>query len=813
MMKFQRFRLIALVTLLCSVSPSLPSELSVFSTSPAIAQTSESRKAEAERLFEQGNQQYHAEEPDAAIQSWQQALTIYQEIGDRLGEAASLGNIAIVDRGRGEYAKALEALERVGEIMQELDDLNGQVRVLQQLGLLYRALGNDERAEDLLTEQLKRARDIPNRAEEAAAQGNLGLIYMDMERYDDAIDAMEEQLTIAREINDEGQQENALANLGLVNEASNNYDEALSYYERVLALRQARGDWIGEGYILGSMGLLYRRMRDYSQAIRAIRRYVESARESGDRRGEGVALNNLGVVLYESDNIEEAVSTLYAAIEIRESLRPGLDDTQKISIDNANHSTFGTLQVALIEQKEIDRALEISERGRARAFWELSSQNLSLPSGENTELIAIEQIQQIARQQNATLVEYSIVPNEKLYIYVVQPTGEIEFRAVDLPEDISLAELVDNGRDCIIHKRQCRGNRDRTLPTVGDLVEFNDDQFEEPWQVVEVDVRQGTLKVKLEGFEGEPIERSITDVAAIVNAFNRPRLQQLHQLLIQPIADLLPDDENERVIFIPHQQLFLVPFPALQDEAGNYLIEKHTILSAPSIQMLALTRQARRGDGETGGRGEVLVVGNPTMPSIWNPETEETERLSNLPDAESEAVAIANLFNTQPFIKGDATESAVTQQMPTARLIHLATHGLLHYGILEETGVRDFPGAIALAPDNGEDGFLTSAELQEMELQAELVVLSACKTGQGDITSDGVIGLSRSLVAAGVPSLIVSLWSVEDDTTAELMIRFYQNLDGTDDKAQALRQAMLDTMAEHPNPRNWAAFTLIGEAF
>ena len=127
--------------------------------------------------------------------------------------------------------------------------------------------------------------------------------------------------------------------------------------------------------------------------------------------------------------------------------------------------------------------------------------------------------------------------------------------------------------------------------------------------------------------------------------------------------------------------------------------------------------------------------------------------------------------------------------------------------------MRDFPGAIALAPDNGEDGFLTSAELQEMELQAELVVLSACKTGQGDITSDGVIGLSRSLVAAGVPSLIVSLWSVEDDTTAELMIRFYQNLDGTDDKAQALRQAMLDTMAEHPNPRNWAAFTLIGEAF
>ena len=126
------------------------------------------------------------------------------------------------------------------------------------------------------------------------------------------------------------------------------------------------------------------------------------------------------------------------------------------------------------------------------------------------------------------------------------------------------------------------------------------------------------------------------------------------------------------------------------------------------------------------------------------------------------------------------------------------------------------PGAIALGPDGtGEDndGLLTAGELLQMKLNAELVVLSACKTGQGDITSDGVIGLSRSLVAAGVPSIIVSLWSVPDAPTADLMAEFYQNLETTDDKAKALRQAMLTTMEQHPNPKNWAAFTLIGEAF
>ena len=91
-------------------------------------------------------------------------------------------------------------------------------------------------------------------------------------------------------------------------------------------------------------------------------------------------------------------------------------------------------------------------------------------------------------------------------------------------------------------------------------------------------------------------------------------------------------------------------------------------------------------------------------------------------------------------------------------------------------------------------------------------MLSACDTGRGTITGDGVIGLSRSLITAGVPSLVVSLWSVPDAPTAELMVEFYEQLQQGQDKAQALRQAMLITKETHPDPRDWAAFTLIGEA-
>ena len=93
------------------------------------------------------------------------------------------------------------------------------------------------------------------------------------------------------------------------------------------------------------------------------------------------------------------------------------------------------------------------------------------------------------------------------------------------------------------------------------------------------------------------------------------------------------------------------------------------------------------------------------------------------------------------------------------------------------------------------------------------MVLSACDTGRGRITGDGVIGLSRSLISAGAPSVIVSLWAIPDAPTASLMTEFYRNWQGKKlDKAQALRQAMLTTMKTDPEPRNWAAFTLIGEA-
>ncbi|MEH2368686.1 CHAT domain-containing protein [Nostoc sp.] len=387
------------------------------------------------------------------------------------------------------------------------------------------------------------------------------------------------------------------------------------------------------------------------------------------------------------------------------------------------------------------------------------------------------QIKQIANAHQATLVEYSIIysysdqeaigpkqpQGSELYIWVVKPTGEIAFREVNLKASkISLENLVPSSRASI----GVRGSSD---------------------------IKRGGIRV----------ERIIQDNGSS----QQKSLKQLYELLIKPVEEFLPTDPNARVIFIPQGPLFSVPFAALMNTNGKYLIEEHTISTTPSIQILSLIhkqRQRIRGIGQND-----LVVGNPQMPSISVRPGEPPVRLSNLPGAEKEAVEIAKLLKTKPFIGSQATKKFIVQQMPQAKRIHLATHGLVD----DSSGQLGIPGIIVLAPSGKDDGLLTANEILGMKLNAELVILSACDTARGKITSDGVDGLSRSFMIAGVPSLIVSQWSVSDSPTAELMIEFYRNLqNGKLDKAQSLRQAMLTVMRQNPNPRDWAGFILIGEA-
>lgn len=838
----------AIALLLCLPMPASIAVNSVPLPSPLIQKTEDSRQAD--QLLQQGNQQYQAGKLEDALKSWQAARSQYQQLQDRQGEASALANIgaayALMERYReavttlemllpiaqdlkltrmeaeaqgnlglayaslGNYNKAIDAHRKAGKLMQAQGDRQGLGQVLLNLGNTFEAVGDYDNAKTAYEQSLKLAQQTNDRSGEAIAQSNLGALYANLGDYDEAVKGLEQALNLAKATGNQPGQASTLINLGSIYHSQKEIDKAIEYYQQSLVIAQQTQQRQRQAEALGSLSIAYEDKGDYQKALELSQQSLNIVQSIGNPQLEGRALNNLGHTLFGAGKLAEAETQLRAAAKLLDGIRPGLSDTYKVSIFDTQVQTYNLLQQVLIAADKPEAALEISEQGRARAFVELLSRRIVQQNNQKSinsqdQIPTLNNLKQIARQQNATLVEYAIVIDDDfkfrgkqrsreqdLYIWVVHPSGQVSFRRVDLKplwqKDLALSRLVDASR-CL------DGN-----PACNDLIKS-----------VSAESAPGNGNKQLTFPEElEPTDSSTTSQDVEKNG----ALQRLYSFLIEPITDLLPTDPNDRVIFIPQASLFLVPFPALQDENGQYLIERHTILTAPAIQVLGLTHQQQQ---QMQGRqqGSPLVVGNPVMPVVSVAPGQPPEQLPDLPNAEEEAHQVAKRLNTIAVTGSQATKTLIKQQMPQARLIHLATHGLLEYGSQEEyislEGIG-VPGAIALAPSGDDSGLLTANEILDLELQAELVVLSACETGRGRITGDGVVGLSRAFITAGVPSVVVSLWSVPDDATAQLMISFYENLKEGSDRAQALRQAMLTTMRERPNPYDWAAFTLIGEA-
>jgi CHAT domain-containing protein len=264
--------------------------------------------------------------------------------------------------------------------------------------------------------------------------------------------------------------------------------------------------------------------------------------------------------------------------------------------------------------------------------------------------------------------------------------------------------------------------------------------------------------------------------ATAIEAATTAHLQALYQRLIAPVRDRL---EGRSLIVVPHGFLHYVPFHALHHGAG-YLIDLAPICYAPSASVLHLCRQKR---GARRHKSLVLGVSDEATPYI---------------DGEVNAVAAA-LPRSRVFSGRRATVARLKSEAPRSGVIHVATHAAFRV---------DNPmfSAIQLA-----DAPLSLFDLYDLRISAELVTLSGCGTGLNAlIGGDELLGLVRGWLYAGAHSVVVSLWDVNDRSTASLMGRFYQRLRQTPDRAAALRDAMLATREEDPHPYHWAPFVLIG---
>ncbi|MEO0644635.1 MAG: CHAT domain-containing protein [Cyanobacteria bacterium J06650_10] len=476
-----------------------------------------------------------------------------------------------------------------------------------------------------------------------------------------------------------------------------------------------------------------------------------------------------------------------------------VEDLEKIDVLEQGQPFYSRLVAFLFELENEAEALVASEKSRARAISDLLTARSSEAADSNAQSQlsvaaspSLEDILQVAKRQRACIVEYFIqkdgIQEVSLCVWVISPVGEIHAERISL--EASVSRLVESMRSSVT-----TGSSD--LHSLG-----------------------------------EDASTSSSACAAL-----------LYSLLIEPIHHWLPTRANTPIIFIPHDSLFLLPFGALPDSSGCCLCEKYAVSILPAIQVMQWLRPFEPLDRDSSGSSSAVVVGDPAMTSPFQ-ALERKFDLSPLSAAKIESQAVAALLKTEAITGAQATKSEVVKRMSSASIVHLATHSLL-----DEAELLESPGAIALASsDSFCNSFLTTDEILELSLKANLVVLSACQTGQGRITGDGVIGLSRSLLAAGAACLVVSLWKVDDFATAFLMIRFYQVLPNEASPAAALSAAQLwlskitkreleSWMVEssislpptlklslrrsldmydyseaiYKNPRYWAAFQVIGK--
>jgi CHAT domain-containing protein len=307
---------------------------------------------------------------------------------------------------------------------------------------------------------------------------------------------------------------------------------------------------------------------------------------------------------------------------------------------------------------------------------------------------------------------------------------------------------------------------------------------------------RGALSERIERFLSALSRRESDDADA----------RALYELLVAPIESEIARHE---VCIIPNGPLWRLPFHALTDRSGAFLIERRAIFYAPAMAMLA-----RRAPRSAHAPRELLAMGDPRIDRVTMTSIREQVRgvtFTALPSAAGEVRGIARFYRaaaTEVHTGAAARESTFKSVAADYRILHLATHG-----IADDSSPMYSSLLLARGQGDDEDGLLEAREIAAMSLHADIAVLSACDTARGRIgAGEGVTGLSWAFLAAGCPTTVVSQWSAESTATAELMVDFHRQLVQGVTAAEALRRAELDLMKSrrYHHPYYWAPFVVLG---
>jgi len=806
-------------------------------------------------------------DPEAALAAYREALAGFTAIQDRGREAVTRNNLGKLSADMADWQRALEQYRLALTLFRETGDRRREALALYNIGVSYTSAGDLTRAFEYLQQSLSIRRTVNDRAGEADTLTLLGLTATFDGDDAAALLHYEQAISLRQIVGDRRAEGITLTNLGRTQLALGRANLAAESLSRAVELRRQSGDRRGEAVALTYLADTFLLQGDTSRALEHSRNAVAIFRSIADRAGLGIALPIIARAQRRLGRSDEALASAQEALLALEGVRSISSNPEMRAAYLGRHQDAYLLAIDLLMQRHQERpgegldalALQTNERTKARSLLDmLAESGAELRRGVDPSLVERERqlahllqakadrlfAAQAARVQGegeALMKETQALEAEYEEVRARIRATSPEYSALTQPQPLDVESI-----------------RREVLDADTTLVEY---ALGPDASYVWVLDRQGLKTYRLA--RRADIEAASRELYELVTsrAKNVPRetpaaraqriaasdaalpaaLRRVSDLVLAPIAAF---PTTTRLLLVADGALQYLPFemlPAPRRAQATPLVADFEITALPSASTLAVHRaQLARRPAPTKG---VAVFADPvfdtsdarvrqTRVASAAPATPDTQtrlltqtddpaaagfgsivRLRFTDDEAKAILAAAQGRQNLAAIGFDATKAAATDAgLGAYRYLHFATHGFLDTARPSLSAI-----ALSLVGRDGaaREGFLRAHELYNLNLSADLVVLSACETGLGkEIRGEGLIGLTRAFMYAGAARVIVSLWSVSDRATSELMGRLYREMlrnGRTPSASLRAAQLALRSDARWQHPYYWAAFTIQGD--
>ncbi|XP_076066891.1 tetratricopeptide repeat protein 28 [Oratosquilla oratoria] len=783
-----------------------------------------------------------------ALVCYEKRLVVSHEVNTPAARGSAYGELGHIHSLLGNFEQAISCMEHQLNIARELGDKLGEAEAACGLGTVYQQMCEYSTALRYHQLDLRIAEELGNPAAQGRAHGNISVAFESLGNFEQAVTHGEQHLSIAAQMNDKVAKTLAYSSLGRVHHALGNTTQAVAYLQQGLQIAEQLCRREDEakirhrlGMALWSHGDLEAAQTQLDRAAHLLDTIRREARGSQDYR---LSLFDLQTASYQAlQRVLVGLGRHEEALLVAERGRTRAFVDLLLERQGATSSTRAT-RIEDSTPSSVDQIVEIINRQKATVLY------YSIAAGY--------------------LYSWLIVPNKGIVkfheVSVSEVEGEVEAeREGDCEDSVGtsgslLEHYIQSVRDAL-------GVECGTGVTRGGVASETESEAGDMWNAHleelgdklnhEAD-RTGFLRMVNRNhlfnssnyslsslFSLGSVSGSIASGTASRPGSTRSRrvtwqgpscLRSLYELLIAPIEDHLPDANVSReLMLVLEGDLYLVPFPVLKGvTCTDYLCERYSLLVVPSISALKVNQRTK--NKPSGEQTTALVLGNPKLPSAVTDQW----GWGDIPYAEQEANIVAEMLQTKALTGACATKEAILRLIPQVECIHLATHVswklsavILSPGEFVESRASkrlshsSQPEAIhEHLDDEGSEiastidlpalseFLLTAADILNLKLRAKLVVVSSCHTRDhhGRANSDGVVGLTRALLAAGAQCVLVSLWPVPDTAVKILFRTFYSSLLQGARVSRALSEAQqtVQTTKHFAHPANWAGFLLVG---